>query len=378
MVVSSVSGNTYSETYDILKSDDNMSTSIYEIEYVVVNKEQVDMIEMDDPKIKTIQIVLGGEKISKQNENFIIVPIYIVHNGIPVAKIGYYEYSVDEQIAMMDDDSKLEMMKEPLFFDYDGIKRFFNQDEKKIKSNALNDVSNDDDIEIEEEQVQKLNEERSALFKGYTKDDYVSKEFIETVPSISQKLYNKDIVFTFHIKSPDKKPSKPGKGGGGESIKPKYEERFVPLQKIKRWRNMLSDLYHSRFDLDGKRWESVEHYFQGSKYKQTYPMFYELFSLDSNSILSKDPSMAKKVGTSGKFENEKYKIDDDFVSSGRDKIELYRAQYAKFTQSETLRDMIKKTLDAQLLHIVPKQKQNQYPLAENIIVIRQLIIDNKI
>ena len=65
--------------------------------------------------------------------------------------------------------------------------------------------------------------------------------------------------------------------------------------------------------LHGKRWASVEHY-QGSKFKET-PEFYDQFSLDSGSKLSKDPVLAKAAG--GKFQGKCVRpkeivIDSDF------------------------------------------------------------------
>ena len=119
---------------------------------------------------------------------------------------------------------------------------------------------------------------------------------------------------------------------------------------------MLSNFWIAPFELDGKRWQSVEHYYQASKFKST-PDFYNQFSLDSGSELSKDPSLAKGAGSkTGKRKGLRVrptniKIDPDFFPN-RSKLEMYKAQHIKFTQNIGLARVLKLTRDAKLVHHV--------------------------
>ena len=61
---------------------------------------------------------------------------------------------------------------------------------------------------------------------------------------------------------------------------------------------MLSNFAIASFECDGKEWLTVEHFYQGSKFKNTNSEngFYDKFSLDSQSEISKNPALAKCAG----------------------------------------------------------------------------------
>ena len=71
-------------------------------------------------------------------------------------------------------------------------------------------------------------------------------------------------------------------------------------------------------NIDNKNRASVEHYYHAQKFKKNNPDFYNQFSLDSGSELSKNPSMAKGAGgKTGKYKNKQVrpksvKADEDF------------------------------------------------------------------
>tara|TARA_Y100000389_G_scaffold19803_1_gene17167 strand:+ start:4797 stop:6605 length:1809 start_codon:yes stop_codon:yes gene_type:complete len=169
---------------------------------------------------------------------------------------------------------------------------------------------------------------------------------------LKDNLFDPSVVFQFYSKSRDLEPGK----GSGEKIPddkiPEYEE----LSKIKNWRKMLSNFYESEFTLDDKRWLSVEHYYQGAKFKKENPDFYEQFSLDSDSDISKDPNLAKSAGgKSGKSKGKiirpsNIKMDKDFFLDNRSSNEMKRAQREKYKQNEELKRMLLLTKDAKLTH----------------------------
>jgi hypothetical protein len=161
----------------------------------------------------------------------------------------------------------------------------------------------------------------------------------------------------FYSKSTDTKPGK----GAGEHLAPEDIGQFEELSKIKDWRKKLSNFWIAPFILHGKRWASVEHYYQGSKFKGT-PEFYNQFSLDSGSELSKDPVLAKAAGgKTGKFQGKLIRpkeivIDSDFFEGmtgqlyRRSDLEMNRAQDAKFIYNTELMNLLKFTNPAQLVH----------------------------
>ena len=168
----------------------------------------------------------------------------------------------------------------------------------------------------------------------------------------SKDSFNPDIVFQFYSKSKDLEPGK----GSGESIPDDKISEFKDLSKIKNWRKMLSNFYEKEFTLDNKKWLSVEHYYQGAKFKKENPEFYEKFSLDSGSDISKDANLAKSAGgKSGKYKGKQIrpthvKIDKDFFKNGRSSEEMKNAQREKYNQNKELKEMLILTKDAKLTH----------------------------
>lgn len=169
-------------------------------------------------------------------------------------------------------------------------------------------------------------------------------------------LYDDNIIFAFNINSARKKQALPGRGTGGEIIPKTDLKSFSELHAIPFWRNKLSNMWVQEFTLNGKKWSSVEHYYQASKYIQADLDFFNQFSLDSGSELSRDIDMLKAISTNksgivnGKLIRPKgIHIDDDFYGKRCEQV-IYDAQMAKFSQNPDLRSLLLSTLNAKLTH----------------------------
>lgn len=151
-------------------------------------------------------------------------------------------------------------------------------------------------------------------------------------------------IFVFHGKSMDKPPGELA----GEQVDPNRLTTYFVLERVPNWRRMLSDEHIEPFKVDGMRWSSVRHYLQGSKYKKQNPDFYKLFSLDSNSDISKDITKANQAGgKQGKLRPKNIKIDPDYYGD-RAAEERMLALTAKFGQSEILRRILLATKESVL------------------------------
>jgi predicted NAD-dependent protein-ADP-ribosyltransferase YbiA (DUF1768 family) len=171
----------------------------------------------------------------------------------------------------------------------------------------------------------------------------------------NDNMYDPTIVFMFYSKS-NKKPF-PGNGSHEEIPKEKSGE-FSKLATIDEWRKKLDDSWNNaKFTIDGKEYGSVEHYYQSSKFKNSHPDFANLFSLNSDSPISKDVDLCQGAGSkNGKYKKEQirpknYKIDPDFYPT-RNKEERKRALHAKFTQNIDMKQILLYTKHAKLVQYV--------------------------
>jgi predicted NAD-dependent protein-ADP-ribosyltransferase YbiA (DUF1768 family) len=148
---------------------------------------------------------------------------------------------------------------------------------------------------------------------------------------------------------------KPGRGAG-EYMPSGMQHLFVPLATHAHWRRALTNMSESPFVLDGRTWFSVEHYYQGSKFKKHNHDFYLQFALDSKSEISKNPELAKAAGSErGMFRGKLYRpkavtVDRDFVSSGRGAQALVNGMEAKFQQNPEMKNILLGTLNARIYH----------------------------
>jgi predicted NAD-dependent protein-ADP-ribosyltransferase YbiA (DUF1768 family) len=149
------------------------------------------------------------------------------------------------------------------------------------------------------------------------------------------------IVFLYHNTSLDAKIGK----GKGEKIDPADIPKYTVLNSMTEWRKKLDDSWVAPFSIDNLRWNTVEHYTQAAKFKKGFPDFYKSFSLDADTDLSKDPKLAKVVGTTKSKRPKEVKIDPDY-ELGRNTQERQDAVYAKFSQNEDLKQILMATKGA--------------------------------
>ena len=170
-------------------------------------------------------------------------------------------------------------------------------------------------------------------------------------------------VLTFYDKSNGS--HKPGKASN-EKIQSDRIHEYKQLAIHKDWRKKLDDDWASTFQVDNKKWKTVEHYYQAAKFKKHHPHYYNQFSLDDNSSeIAKDVALAKAAGSQkGVFKKGKkeiplrpadIRIDPDFYGS-RQKDEREKALYSKFSQNEELKHILLFTKNAVLRKYIPKRK----------------------
>ena len=103
-------------------------------------------------------------------------------------------------------------------------------------------------------------------------NNFNEKEGIQITNIIEEindsSLYNENIVLQYYSKSADK--PLPGKGSG-EKIDKENSINFTELANIPKWRKKLSNMWEEEFSLDGKKWLTVENYYQGAKFKHSNP-----------------------------------------------------------------------------------------------------------
>ena len=186
-------------------------------------------------------------------------------------------------------------------------------------------------------------------------DDDANPSKIPEGDNLQGELFDNDVVFQFYSRSSDAAPGK----GSGEKISNNKISEFKELAQIDNWRKMLSNFAIARFECDGKEWLTVEHFYQGSKFKNTNSEngFYDQFSLDSQSEISKNPGMAKCAGgKTGKCKGKQVRpknvvMDVDFMGDRRDET-MEKAMYCKFTQNPEFKTMLLATKNAKLVHFV--------------------------
>jgi hypothetical protein len=211
----------------------------------------------------------------------------------------------------------------------------------------------------------KIRDFRNFKSKLGVTDEEDDEQDISISSSVDSNVQlDEDTVFAFYNKSGG--TAKPGKGANEKISQSKTRDYTeLGLKKFSDWRRKLDDDYPTVFTVDNMKWRTIEHYYQGAKFKKHNPHFYKLFSLDSDNEIAKDVDIAKAAGSlKGSYKKGKtvvqlrpldIKIDPDFYGT-RKTEEREKALYAKFSQNEDLKAIIIATRNAVLKKHVPKAK----------------------
>ena len=187
------------------------------------------------------------------------------------------------------------------------------------------------------------------------------------------------VVFQFFDKSMDKPPGK----GSGEKIDP--PERRLEFSKLSakgefpNWRRKLDNTWideENPISLDDYHWNSVEHFVQANKFKSSNPKFYNEFTAESKSDISKDVDMAigagSKNGKKGKLvvRSNDILIDPEYPGKKESDARMKAMKY-KFTEIPHYKSLLRATKNSTLNKFV-----KGYPpkLDTELITIRNTII----
>jgi len=228
--------------------------------------------------------------------------------------------------------------------------------------------------------VDKCMEKNSGLFSlipDFVRFKDELKTGLEDVPHFDELsdakirgLYEDDVIFVFSDTSDARRL--PGKGSG-EKISVDMVKQFSQLAAIPNWRRKLDNMWIQPFVMDGHKWNSVEHYYQAAKFKGT-PEFYLSFAEESGTDLSKDPEKAKAASsTKGKLKGEQIRpinVQKDPEYKKYKERNMNEALYAKFSQNEDLKALLRETKKAKLMNY---KKGKEPELAEPLIIVREKI-----
>lgn len=244
--------------------------------------------------------------------------------------------------------------------------------------------SDDEEVEIDEEEGDIDPELQKKLLEVAEREviPLTVASPVQQVRKSKKKKKSKKMTLAEFEKSMDKHPecnslfkfswgSKQVPPGEGKGEKRETGKPYARLARVKDWRKKLSNMWKAPFVLDGKKWQTVEHYVQSRKFDK-YPDFAHTFSMDSGSKMSTYPLMAKYAGEkSGKFQKKqvrprKVKIDKNFYKGDNYYTVMALATYAKFSQNEHLKILLDDTDDACLYHVQKGKKDEHYVWLEKV------------
>ncbi len=174
--------------------------------------------------------------------------------------------------------------------------------------------------------------------------------------------------FVFMFKSADAKPGR-GKAGDGERLGSSRPEAFAELDMVPRWRSVLSNFYECPsgpipFAFNGEKlhFKTGEHLYHFLKFwkvgGEEGKKAARKFALESGSSISKgDAAAAKTAG--GKSKKSLMRLSPEAMARWQNDGHYIKAQElvadAKFRSCHVAREVLLKTGDAELVHLVTRR-----------------------
>lgn len=151
----------------------------------------------------------------------------------------------------------------------------------------------------------------------------------------------------------------PGQGANEYVSDP---NRYLDLARTPNWRQILSNFWVAPFEVNGVRWNSVEHMFQGYKINLADPQRAWLFTLNSGSDLGRsEGSVAQR--------NRKMIVLTPQQLAQWEQLKdsiMYTALKAKFSQNELPKQILLQTRDAELWHSPGRTRPERQFLLERV------------
>ena len=189
----------------------------------------------------------------------------------------------------------------------------------------------------------------------------LDKDIVDTLDVDVLAAVDPHVVFQFYVHAADKSAGR----GAGEKIdavgrKLEFVE-LAPKGQFPNWRRKLDDTWmhaDTPFELDGQRWNSVEHYVQAGKFKNDHPKFYASFTADSQSKMASDVSMALIAGSAKPNTHIRpaaVSVDPSYAGKKENAARM-AATNAKFTQVPHFTHLLMATKNAMLYQYTPGKK----------------------
>ena len=353
---------------------------ILNIKLIIFSK--TDFQDNNDKAFTATNVIHCGKNVSKSQKDFIIQEIERIKSGKNkslsmederlTSKREKYEFIPDHYIMLSQTDKHYDLItyRDTKMFTFAEVPYCV---KLQVVSRCLQGAELSGIYTSIPQFMLFMKEDMEATNKMLVKD--IESEIADLDKS-SNPHYNDSLRLMHHAKSPNKMPG----FAQGDLVSPADLKGFMSLMSgggnndkggINNWRRKISNEWCQPFTLDGHRWLSVEHYYQGNKFLKTSPEFYLLFTMDANkkskfydetSILSQISNDVELATIAGKknpntvIDGKKVSlrpssvaIDPDFFN-GRHSRVLEDGTMAKFSQNDDLAEILLMTNNAKLIN----------------------------